>query len=51
VLKCSHTFNILDARKAISIAERTSLIATMRSLSSEIAKQYIIDTEGKSDKE
>lgn len=51
VLKCSHTFNILDARKAISIGERTSLISTMRNLSSEIAKQYVLDTEGKSEKE
>jgi len=51
VLKCSHSFNILDARKAISIAERTSLIATMRNLSSEIAKQYVLDTEGKPNKE
>jgi len=51
VLKCSHTFNILDARKAISIAERTTLMATLRSLSSRIARKYIEDTEGESEKE
>jgi len=45
LLKCSHTFNILDARKAISVAERTSLMSTMRNLSAEIARQYIKDTE------
>jgi glycyl-tRNA synthetase alpha chain len=49
VLKCSHSFNILDARKAISIAERTALIATMRNLSSEIAGLYLADTEGDED--
>ncbi|MCK4835782.1 MAG: glycine--tRNA ligase subunit alpha, partial [Candidatus Aminicenantes bacterium] len=51
VLKCSHLFNILDARKAISIAERTSLMATMRDLSSQIARKYIEDTEGKKQEE
>lgn len=51
VLKCSHTFNILDARKAISISERTTLMATLRNLSSRIARKYIEDTEGKSEKE
>ena len=51
VLKCSHTFNILDARKAISIAERTTLMATLRNLSSRIARKYIEDTEGESKKE
>jgi glycyl-tRNA synthetase alpha chain len=45
LLKCSHTFNILDARKAISIAERTTLMAAMRALSSNIAGEYISDTE------
>jgi glycyl-tRNA synthetase alpha chain len=47
VLKCSHTFNILDARKAISTAERTTLIKTMRDLSSNIAEKYINDAEKK----
>jgi glycyl-tRNA synthetase alpha chain len=51
VLKCSHTFNILDARKAISIAERTTLMATLRNLSSQIASKYIEHTEGKPKKE
>ena len=51
VLKCSHMFNILDARKAISIAERTSLMASMRDLSSSIARKYIEDTEGKKPEE
>ncbi len=31
-LKCSHTFNLLDARGAISVAERTNYIARVRNL-------------------
>lgn len=49
VLKCSHSFNILDARKAVSVAERTSFLASMRSLSSRIAKKYLELTEGKNE--
>jgi glycyl-tRNA synthetase alpha chain len=45
VLKCSHTFNILDARKAISVAERNAFMATMRNLAGEIAQKYIQATE------
>ena len=41
VLKSSHTFNLLDARKAISVAERASMIGIIRNLSSEIAKKFI----------
>jgi len=32
VLKCSHTFNLLDARNAISVTERTGYIARVRAL-------------------
>ncbi len=46
VLKCSHTFNILDARKAISVAERNAFMAVMRNLAGEIAQKYIQATEG-----
>ncbi len=41
LLKCSHTFNLLDSRKAISVAERTALIKTMRDLAGEIAGLFI----------
>ncbi|MCK5005232.1 MAG: glycine--tRNA ligase subunit alpha [Candidatus Aminicenantes bacterium] len=47
VLKCSHAFNILDARKAVSVAERTSFLASMRDLASQTARLYISKTEGK----
>lgn len=38
LLKCSHTFNLLDARGAISIAERVQMISRMRKLASQCAK-------------
>lgn len=41
VLKCSHTFNILDARKAISVAERTGYIARVRDLARRCAQGYL----------
>jgi glycyl-tRNA synthetase alpha chain len=39
-LKCSHLFNLLDARGAISVTERVKLIAEMRGLVNEIARLY-----------
>ncbi len=46
VLKCSHTFNLLDARKAFSVAERTALMATIRNLAGGVARKYVEQTEG-----
>jgi len=46
VLKCSHTFNILDARKAISVAERTLFLSSMRELASRAAQLHVSKTEG-----
>ncbi len=46
VLKCSHTFNILDARKAVSVAERTALMGIMRNLAARIAHKFVQQTEG-----
>jgi len=40
-LKCSHIFNTLEARGAISITERTGIIARIRNLVCGIAAQYI----------
>jgi glycyl-tRNA synthetase alpha chain len=40
VLKASHTFNILDARKAISVTERQRFILRVRELSKNIAEAY-----------
>jgi glycyl-tRNA synthetase alpha chain len=40
-LKCSHLFNILDARCAISVTERVGVIARVRALAVGIAKAYV----------
>jgi glycyl-tRNA synthetase alpha chain len=40
-LKCSHTFNILDARGAISVTERTSYIGRVRALARQAAEAYL----------
>jgi len=40
-LKCSHTFNILDARGALSVSERTVYIARVRSLARKCAQGYL----------
>jgi glycyl-tRNA synthetase alpha chain len=40
-LKCSHLFNILDARGAISVTERVSVIARVRALAVGIAKAWM----------
>ncbi len=39
-LKCSHTFNLLDARGAISITERATYIGRVRNLASAAARLY-----------
>ncbi|MBC2695295.1 MAG: glycine--tRNA ligase subunit alpha [Desulfobacteraceae bacterium] len=46
-LKCSHTFNILDARGAISVTERTGYIARIRNLARACAEQYLVQREAK----
>jgi len=40
VLKASHTFNLLDARRAISVTERARFIGRVRSLSKAVAEAY-----------
>ncbi len=39
-LKCSHTFNMLDAKNAISVTERANYIARVRNLAVQCAKVY-----------
>ncbi len=41
ILKCSHTFNLLDARGAISVTERTGYISRVRNISRLCAEKYI----------
>ncbi|WP_440895872.1 glycine--tRNA ligase subunit alpha [Amphibacillus sp. Q70] len=45
VLKCSHTFNLLDAKGAISVTERTGYIGKVRYLARAIAKLYVKERE------
>jgi len=46
VLKCSHAFNLLDARGAISVTERAAYIARVRDLARRVAQLYLeIDAE------
>jgi glycyl-tRNA synthetase alpha chain len=45
VLKCSHTFNLLDARGAISVTERQAYILRVRTLSRLIAQAYYASRE------
>lgn len=46
-LKCSHVFNLLDARGAISVAERTGFIGRVRDLARRCAEVYIAKREEK----
>jgi glycyl-tRNA synthetase len=41
VLKCSHTFNVLDARGAIGVTERARYFARMRELARAVAEAYV----------
>jgi glycyl-tRNA synthetase alpha chain len=51
-LKCSHTFNLLDARKAISVAERTRYIGRIRTIARRVAEIMVArgEAEGVSEK-
>ncbi len=40
-MKCSHLFNLLDARGAISVSERTGFIGRIRNLARRVAEAYV----------
>jgi glycyl-tRNA synthetase len=46
VLKCSHTFNILDTRGAVSVAERQAFFRRMRELARRVAEAYVEQRKG-----
>ncbi|MCX8160086.1 MAG: glycine--tRNA ligase subunit alpha [Candidatus Saccharicenans sp.] len=46
-LKCSHLFNLLDSRGAISVTERVKLIGQVRALVNQIARKFV-EREGES---
>ncbi len=45
VIKCSHTFNVLDARGAVGFTERQALFGKMRDLSRRVAEAYYAQRE------
>lgn len=45
-LKCSHSFNVLDARGAISVTERARFIGRIRTLARKIATEYLSKIDG-----
>lgn len=45
VLKCSHTFNLLDARGAVSVTERAGYLARIRNLARQLAKAFVAERE------
>ncbi len=45
VLKCSHTFNLLDSRGAVSVSQRAALILRIRRLAYEVARLYLQERE------
>ncbi|MGA8366189.1 MAG: glycine--tRNA ligase subunit alpha, partial [Candidatus Acidiferrales bacterium] len=40
-LKCSHLFNVLDARGAISVTERAAMIGRVRKLATQVARAWL----------
>ncbi len=45
VLKCSHTFNLLEARRVISVTERTATIARIRNLARQVSEAWLAERE------
>jgi glycyl-tRNA synthetase alpha chain len=45
VLKCSHLFNVLDARGALSVTERAAFIQRIRKLACQVADAYVAQRE------
>jgi len=44
-LRCSHTFNLLDSRGAISVTERVGMIGRVRQLARQVARGYVASRE------
>jgi glycyl-tRNA synthetase alpha chain len=45
ILKCSHTFNLLDARGAVSVTERAGYLARIRKMAHLVAKAFVAERE------
>ena len=44
-LKCSHAFNVLDARGALSVRERAAYIGRVRNLARQVARAFVAQRE------
>jgi glycyl-tRNA synthetase alpha chain len=49
VIKCSHLFNLLDARGSISVSERVSYILRVRTIAKAVAQEYLKAVESKTE--
>jgi glycyl-tRNA synthetase alpha chain len=49
VLKCSHIFNLLDSRGAISVTERVGVIGRVRKLALSVAEAWMAEIAHKSE--
>lgn len=45
ILKCSHTFNLLDARGVVSVTERAGYLSRIRKMAHKVAKVFITERE------
>jgi glycyl-tRNA synthetase len=45
ILKCSHTFNLMDARGSVGVTERAAMFGQMRDLSRQVAETYLSQRE------
>ncbi|CAM3947070.1 glycine--tRNA ligase subunit alpha [Catellicoccus marimammalium] len=45
ILKCSHTFNLLDARGAVSVTERAGYLHRIRSMARQVAQAFVDERE------
>lgn len=45
ILKCSHTFNLLDARGAVSVTERAGYLSRIRNMAKDVAKIFVAERE------
>lgn len=45
VLKCSHTFNLLDARGAVSVTDRAGYLAGIRHMAQKVARAFVEERE------
>lgn len=45
ILKCSHTFNLLDARGAVSVTERAGFLSRIRNMARKVARTFVEERE------